>query len=76
MVVGWLRRGDAQEETADDRTNERKVWKPVGLLAQLIVWYWCFWGCLLSLLLTSECSQVLQLLQQFGRHPIIDWLPP
>lgn len=53
MVVGWLRRGDAQEETADDRTNERKVWKPVGLLAQAVVWYWgafCI-GLPLSLLL-------------------------
>tara|TARA_Y100001960_G_scaffold52857_1_gene53902 strand:+ start:909 stop:2294 length:1386 start_codon:yes stop_codon:yes gene_type:complete len=39
-VVDWLRRGEKSQDTADDKKNQQKAWKPVGLLAQAVVWYW------------------------------------
>ncbi|MEE2676916.1 MAG: mechanosensitive ion channel family protein [Planctomycetota bacterium] len=53
IIVRWIRRDQKEADTPDDQKRERKVWKPVGLLTQAVVWYWgafCL-GLPLSLLL-------------------------
>lgn len=39
-IVRWIRRDQKLDDTADDRKREQKIWKPVGLLVQAVVWYW------------------------------------
>lgn len=53
LLVRGIRRDQKEGDTPDDQKRERKVWKPVGLLTQAVVWYWgafCL-GLPLSLLL-------------------------
>ena len=40
LLVRWIRRDQKEGDTPDDQKRERKVWKPVGLLTQAVVWYW------------------------------------
>ncbi len=42
-LVRFARKNSRQEDTESDKLAERKVWKPIGLLAQAATWYYGSW---------------------------------
>ena len=78
LAVRWLRRDQKSDVSPDDYKRERKVWKPVGLLAQAVVWYWgafCI-GLPLSLLLivTVALKFFTVVAAVWTAFRLIDWI--
>ena len=78
IAVRWIRRDQKKYDTPEDYKRERKVWKPVGLLAQAVVWYWgafCI-GLPLSLLLivTVALKFFTVVAAVWTAFRLIDWI--